>query len=62
LVDTFEYADGESPDYYGAYKLSGLGRIRRQVDMGRFKRVKTGDTLTVVYFPENAKIFQPVWK
>ncbi len=62
VVDTFEYAGGESTDYYVAYELPGLGPVRHQVDLGRFKRVKVGDTLTVVYLPENPKIFQPVWK
>ncbi|MBN2005823.1 MAG: hypothetical protein JXA21_20870 [Anaerolineae bacterium] len=62
LLDRFEHSDSDSTSYYVAYDLPGVGPIRHSVEKGIYDWLVIGDTVNLVYLPDNPKIFRPLWR
>ncbi|HNT76715.1 MAG TPA: hypothetical protein PKH77_17030 [Anaerolineae bacterium] len=62
LLACFEGAEGGDTAFYVAYELPGVGAIRHPVAYRMVRRMKVGDPMTVVYHPQNARLFRPRWR
>ncbi len=61
LLDCFEHSDSDNTAYYLVYDLPGVGPIRHIVEKRVYNRLTIGDTFSLVYLPDNPKIFRPLW-
>ena len=62
LLARFEDSNDGGMSYYIAYHLPGIGPIRHTVAYRIFKRVSIGDGITVIYLPDNSRVFRPCWR
>lgn len=62
LLARFEDSNDDGMSYYVAYHLPRIGTIRHTVAYRTFKRVNIGDSITVIYLPNDPRIFRPYWR
>ncbi len=62
LLACFAGAEGGDTAFYVAYELPGVGPIRHPVADRMVRRMKAGDPITVVYHPQNPRLFRPRWR
>jgi hypothetical protein len=62
LLACFEDSNDDGTSYYVVYELPRLGSICHTVAYKIFKRVNIGDNITIIYLPNNPRIFRPCWR
>ncbi len=62
ILDLFETWDSDSTTYYIAYILPDGQKIRHTVRSAVYQRLHVGDSIRIVYLPDNPKIFRPEWE
>ncbi len=62
LLDCFEHSDSDSTTYYLAYELPGVGPVRQVVEKKIYDRLSVGQSFSLIYLPDNPKLFRPLWE
>lgn len=62
VLDLFVTSGEDSATYYVAYNLPDGQKIRHTVSPAIYKRLHVGDSLRIVYLPDNPKVFRPEWE
>ncbi|HOU11743.1 MAG TPA: hypothetical protein PKZ84_01380 [Anaerolineae bacterium] len=63
VLDLFASSgDADSAMYYVAYALPDGQRIRHTISAQTYKQLHVGDSIQLVYLPDNPRIFRPEWE